>query len=93
MKLYVCWGTFQVPGVREHPCKVAYDALVQADFEPEVIKAHSVGFLPRAVQTGARKKVEDATGSKWVPALETDDGEWISGSSEIVAWAEQHARV
>lgn len=56
MKLYVCWGTFQVPGAREHPCKIAYDALVQADFEPEVIKAHSVGFLPRAVQTGARKR-------------------------------------
>ena len=93
MKLYVCWGTFQVPGVREHPCKVAYDALVQADLEPEVIKAHSVGLMPRALQTKTRKKVEDATGSKWVPALETDDGEWISGSGEIVAWAEEHARV
>jgi len=28
-----------------------------------------------------------------VPALELDDGEWISGSKEIIAWAEQHARV
>ena len=92
MKLYVCWGTFQVPGVREHPCKVAYDALVQADHEPEVIKTYSLGALPRTLQTGGRKTVEDATGSKWVPALETDDGEWISGSREIVAWAEQHAR-
>ncbi len=82
-----------MPGVREHPCKVAYDALVQADFEPEVVKTHSVGLMPRALQTSGRKKVEDATGSKWVPALETDDGQWISGSSEIVAWAEQHTRV
>lgn len=93
MKLYVCWGTFQVPGMREHPCKIAYEALVQADQVPEVIKVHSVGALPRALQTPGRKRVEDATGSKWVPALETDDGEWISGTSEIVAWAEQHARV
>ena len=25
-----------------------------------------------------------------MPALETDDGEWIGGSEEIAAWAEQH---
>ncbi len=93
MKLYVCWGTFQVPALREHPCKIAYDALVQADHEPEVIKTHSFGAMPRALQTSGRKLVEDATGSRWVPALETDDGEWISGSREIVAWAEQHAKV
>lgn len=93
MKLYVCWGTFQVPVVREHPCKIAYDALIQADFEPEVIKTYSSGAIPRALQTSGRKIVEDGTGSKWVPALETDDGEWISGSREIVAWAEQHAKV
>ncbi len=93
MKLYVCWGTSQVPGVREHPCKVAHDALLQADFQPEVVKVRSFGAMPRALQTGGRKLVEDATGSKWVPALETDEGEWISGSREIVAWAEQHAKV
>lgn len=93
MKLYVCWGTFQVPVVREHPCKDAYDALVQADFEPEVVKTYSFGAMPDALQTSGRKLVKDATGSNWVPALETDDGEWISGSKEIIAWAEQHAKV
>ncbi|MCB0863518.1 MAG: glutathione S-transferase domain-containing protein [Solirubrobacterales bacterium] len=93
MKLYVCWGTFDVPGSNEHPCKAACDALVQADHEPEVIKTHSSGYLPRLLQTPSRKRVEDGTGSKWVPALELDDGEWISGSKEIIAWAEQHARV
>ena len=92
-KLYVCWGTFQVPGAREHPCRIAHEALVAAGYEPEVVKAHSFGGLPRALQTGERKKVEDGTGSKWVPALETEEGEWISGSEKIVAWAEQHARV
>ncbi|MBK8293912.1 MAG: glutathione S-transferase domain-containing protein [Solirubrobacterales bacterium] len=93
MKLYVCWGTFQVPGMREHPCRIAYEALVQADYEPEVIKTHGWGALPRALQTPGRKTVEDGTGESWVPALQTDDGEWISGTSEIVAWAEQHAEV
>ena len=92
MKLYVCWGTFQVPVVREHPCKIAHDALVEAGWDPEVIKTYSSGAMPRALQTGGRKTVEDATGRKWVPALETDDGEWISGSKEIAAWAEQHPK-
>ena len=93
MKLYVCWGTQQVPGMREHPCKIAYEALLDADQVPEVVKVHSWGALPRVLQTSGRKLVEDQTGKKWVPALETDEGEWISGSSEIVAWAEQHAAV
>ena len=87
MKLYVCWGTFQVPGAREHPCREAFLALEKAGFEPEVEKVHSVGFIPRALQTSGRKHVEDATGSPWVPALETDEGEWISGSAEIIDWA------
>ena len=93
MKLYVCWGTQQVPGMREHPCKIAHEALLDADQEHEVIKVHSWGALPRAIQTSGRKLVEDKTGEKWVPALETDDGEWISGTKQIVAWAEQHAAV
>ena len=93
MKLYVCWGTQQVPGMREHPCKIAYEALLDADQVPEVVKVRSWGALPRALQTRGRKLVEDETGKKWVPALETDEGEWISGSKAIVDWAEQHAAV
>jgi hypothetical protein len=87
MKLYVCWGTFQVPGVRDHPCRDALNALRENGFEPEVIKAHSFGGLPRALQTPTRRRIEDATGSPWVPALETDDGTWISGTKEIIGWA------
>ena len=40
-----------------------------------------------ALQTPSRKHVAENTGSPWVPALETDDGEWISGSGEIADWA------
>jgi len=92
MKLYVCWGTFQVPLAREHPCRDALLALEQAGFEPEVLKAHSYGALPRALQTPTRKRIEEATGSPWVPALETDAGQWISGSEEIAEWASQNSR-
>lgn len=93
MKLYVCWGTFQVPGAREHPCRIAYEALLQAGHQPEVVKTYSWGAMPGALQTKGRRTVEEGTGSSWVPALRTGDGEWVSGTKEIVAWAEQHAEV
>ncbi len=91
MKLYVCYGTFQVPLVREHPCRNAFLALKEAGLEPEVVKARGFGPLPMAAQTSTRKMIKEQTGSAWVPALETDDGEWISGSAEIIEWASQHA--
>jgi glutathione S-transferase len=34
-----------------------------------------------------RGKVRSLTGQGMVPVLETDDGEVISGSKEIVSWA------
>lgn len=90
MKLYVCWGTFGVP-LHDHPCREAFLALEQAGFEPEVVKARGLGPLPMALQTSTRKLVKEKTGSQWVPALETDEGEWISGSAEIIEWAGEHA--
>jgi hypothetical protein len=80
-----------VPGAREHPCREAYQALEQAGFEPDVVKTHSYGALPMALQTPSRKHVNEKTGSPWVPALETDEGEWISGTREIVDWASSRA--
>ena len=88
MKLYVCWTKRELhlrPG--GHPCANAYKALQEAGHEPRVKYAHSLGGLPGAVQTPTRKLVKEKTGEHWVPALETDDGEWIGGSKEIVAWA------
>lgn len=88
MRLYVCWTTRDHPGT--HACADAHQALQAAGHEPEVVKARSFGGLPDAIQTSARLRVKEATGSKWVPALELDDGEWVSGSDEIIAWAEAH---
>lgn len=42
------------------------------------------------LQTKRRKLVEQSTGSPWVPALQTDEGQWISGSEDIIAWAKRH---
>lgn len=89
MKLYVCWTEkeLNLPG-RDHPCADAYEALLAAGHQPEVVKARSFGGLPDFLQPKARKLVKKNTGSNWVPALETDTGEWISGSKEIEAWVE-----
>jgi hypothetical protein len=93
MKLYVCFGTFKFaprPGGR-HPCGTAYHALVDAGYQPEVVKSYGLGMLPDAFnQTAGRKKVKELTGSYMVPALVTDDGEVVHGSREIADWARAH---
>ena len=86
MKLYVCWGTFQTPRPGGHPCGNAYDALRDAGHEPEVIKAYGLAPLPDL--TSGRREVKRLTGKSWVPVLVTADGEVISESKAIVAWAE-----
>ena len=92
MNLYVCWTTRELhlrPG--GHPCANAYKALQAggARSRRSATPTRSARF-PGALQTPTRKKVKEHTGEYWVPALETDDGEWIGGSKEIVAWAERH---
>jgi hypothetical protein len=92
VNLYVCWTTKDPPlPPHRHPCTDAYEALREAGHEPEVRYALSYGGLPGVIQTPARRRVKENTGEYWVPALETDEGEWIGGSRAIVAWAERHA--
>lgn len=94
MKLYVCWGTFPVPWPRSgdswkpgaHPCKRAYDALRQAGHEPEVIRVYGLAPLPDI--TKGRREVKRLTGESFVPVLVLDDGEVISDSKTIAAWAQ-----
>lgn len=89
MKLYVCWGTFQLPAVRSHPCGDALEALRAAGHEPEVIKTYGFGPLPDVLNPG-RRPVRQLTGQSWVPVLLTDDGIAIRDSKQIVAWAAAH---
>jgi glutathione S-transferase len=88
-KLYVCWGTFQVPGMRSHPCKNAYEALRAAGHDPEVVKVYSAGALPDI--TPGRREVKRLTGQSWVPVLVTDEGEAIHEAEAIIAWAQEHS--
>ena len=88
MKLYVCYGTFQVPGMRSHPCRNAHHALQAAGYEPELVKVYGGGMFPDI--TKGRREVKRLSGSSWVPLLVTDDGELIGESAAIIAWADTH---
>lgn len=91
MKLYVCWGTFKMPGEQGHPCANAYRALRDAGHKPKVIRAYGMAALPSVLnQTPGRRAVRRLTGSIVVPILVTDHGEVIQESEDIVAWAQAH---
>jgi hypothetical protein len=93
VKLYVCWTTIQTPRPpRGHPCHNAYQAVKDAGYDPEVIKVRGLGIGPSFMHviTDGRREVERLTGQRAVPVLVTDDGEVISDSQRIVAWAKQH---
>ena len=83
MKLYVCYGTFG-PGER-HPCGNAYNALVVAGHEPEVIRTYGC-FRTDPIFPG-RRKIKRLTGNYQVPTLILDDGAIIDDSKNIIAWA------
>lgn len=70
----------------------AYKALRNAGYDPEVIKVRGLGVGPKALHwmTEGRKHVQEISGQPAVPVLVTDDGEVISDSKRIVAWAEEH---
>ena len=92
MKLYVCWGTFRkTPRPGGHPCGIAHDALKGAGYDPEVVKSYGWTLLPSSVnRTHGRREVRELTGSDTVPVLVTDDGEVITESRDIAAWARAH---
>jgi glutathione S-transferase len=61
-----------------------------AGHDPEVVKVRGLGIGPRFMHlvTKGRKEVEELSGQRAVPVLVTDQGEVISDSHKIVAWAE-----
>jgi len=89
MKLYICWGTCPVPG--GHPCRLAYEALAEAGHDPEVVKAYGTRLLADSLdwKKGGRD-VQRLIDERRVPVLVTDDGEFVSDTRNIVAWAKEH---
>ena len=90
MRLYVCWGTMATPRPGGHPCSNAHKALTAAGHDPEVIKVRGLGVGPIKLWTDGRREVEKLTGQPVVPVLVTDEGETVSDSKRIIAWAKEH---
>jgi hypothetical protein len=90
MNLYVCYGTFKSRKAGGHPCRTAYEALVDAGHEPEVVKTYGC-FRTDPVFPG-RRKIKRLTGTYQVPTLELDDGSLIDGTDNIVSWAKANAQ-
>ena len=92
MKIYVCWTTAPKLGPHEHPCGMAHEALVEAGYDPEVVKARGWAKLPDFMNNspGRRAVRELSGGNDEVPALVLDSGEFIQGTREIIEWAEAH---
>lgn len=93
MKLHVCHDflkdirTTGRPG--GHPCGNALHALREAGHEPEVVAVGGLG-LPLLNRTQGREEVERLTGRRVVPVLVPDEGEPVTESKRIVAWAQAH---
>ncbi len=87
MKLFICWGLFGTPG-SGHPCRNSHDALRAAGHDPEVVRCYGWGLLPTWLnRTAGRQEVRRLTGSGWVPAVVTEDGEVVQGLGAIAEWA------
>ena len=86
LDLHVCYGTFG-PG-RRHPCANAYQALLAAGHRPSVVKTYGCYGTDRFFS--GRRAIKRLTGNYKVPTLVLDDGTFIDGSENIVAWAESH---
>ena len=97
VELYVCWGTWSgatpwpFRRAPSHPCGVAHDALTEAGYDPRVIRCFGWEALPGLFNlTPGRRRVKELTGSVVVPVLVTDDGEVVTESAEIAAWASRN---
>ncbi|MGZ6260904.1 MAG: glutathione S-transferase N-terminal domain-containing protein [Candidatus Limnocylindrales bacterium] len=94
MKLYICYGVFKTPRPGGHPCANAHEALVEAGYNPQLIRSYGLGILPSIFnRTSGRQEVKRLTGNYWVPVLVTDDGAVVQGSHEIAAWAKANPAV
>ena len=58
----------------------------EAGHSPHVEKVYGFGFLPDV--TRGSREVKRLSGESFVPVLVLDDGEVVTRSDDIVAWAQ-----
>ena len=95
MVLYVCSLEKTgggLPGPLAHPCGRASKALDGAGhgYELKTVKGGSLKLWTLPSRAKDRAEVEQLSGQRGVPILVLDDGQVISGSGDIVTWAQGH---
>jgi glutathione S-transferase len=97
MVLYTCEvgkSMGDLPAAIAHPCGRAAKALDRAGYEYEhkQVKGGVLKLWTLPKRAEDRAEVERLSGQRGVPILVLDGGEVISGSGEIVRWAEGHPK-
>ncbi|HEY0516185.1 MAG TPA: glutathione S-transferase N-terminal domain-containing protein [Solirubrobacteraceae bacterium] len=98
MILYTCeQGTSfgSLPAAIAHPCGRAAKALDDAghNYELKQVKGGIMKLWTLPSRARDRAEVERLSGQRGVPILVLDDGQVVTGSGKIVAWAGEHAPV
>lgn len=91
MVLYTCEQKTTGPALM-HPCAKAGKALDEAGYEYEIrtVKGYRMMFWTWGRRKEQRAEVRRLSGRDEVPILVLDDGEVVSGSGAIAAWAKEH---
>ena len=87
--LYVCHG--DTGGPKMHPCRRVQEALQAAGIEYEKVIAGHGSPIP-FMRKGSRDELEQATGSKKLPAMKLPDGKVIHNSRHILEWIEDQSK-
>ena len=82
-----------LPGPIAHPCGRAAKALDDAglEYEQRTVKGGTMKLWTLPSRARDRAEIEHLSGQRAVPILLLDDGDVITGSGAIVAWAETSA--
>ncbi|HEU4907097.1 MAG TPA: glutathione S-transferase N-terminal domain-containing protein [Solirubrobacterales bacterium] len=91
MILYTC-GQKKTGPAALHPCAKAAKALDAAGhtYELRTVGGYRMAFWTWGSRTADRAEVKKLSGSNEVPILVLDDGDVVSGSGAIAAWAREH---
>ena len=84
--LYVCHG--DDGGPRVHPCRRVQEALRAKGIEYEKVIATHGSPIP-FLRKGSREELQQATGSKKLPALKLADGTVLTHSRDILRWVSE----
>lgn len=95
MVLYTCMNEKSfgdLPAPIAHPCGRAAKALddVGHDYELKKVKGGILKFWTLPKRASDRAEIERLSGQRAVPILILDSGEVITGSGEIVRWAQEN---